>query len=84
MAISSILGTILRLSSNIVFLLVFKWGIFGYLISLVIGPAVATVYAMIHIFPLKKDEILPKYEKNCIGKCENMQFLQCSVSWDGG
>lgn len=63
MAISSILGTILRLSSNIVFLLVFKWGIFGYLISLVIGPAVATVYAMIHIFPLKKDEILPKYEK---------------------
>ena len=59
----SLLGTILRLSSNIVFLLVFKWGIFGYLISLVIGPAVATVYAMIHIFPLKKDEILPKYEK---------------------
>lgn len=63
MAISSLLGTALRLISNLFFLLVLNWGILGYLISLVIGPAVAVIYAMVHILPLKKEEIVPGYEK---------------------
>lgn len=63
MAISSLLGTALRLISNLFLLLVLKWGMFGYLISLVIGPAGAVLYAMAHILPLKKEEIVPEYEK---------------------
>lgn len=63
MAISSLIGTLLRLISNLFFLLVLKWGMFGYLISLVIGPTVSILYALKHILPLKKEEIIPRYEK---------------------
>ena len=63
MAISSVLGTALRLGSNLLFLLVFRWGMVGYLLSLVIGPAVATFYAMSNILPLKKEKVSTEYEK---------------------
>lgn len=64
MAVSSLLGTIVRLASNLLFLLVLKWGMFGYLLSLVIGPSLATAYALIHILPLKIEKVSHEYEKN--------------------
>lgn len=63
MATSSVVATLLRLGSNILFLVVFNWGVLGYLISLVIGPAVASVFSLCFILPLKADEVDTAYEK---------------------
>lgn len=68
MAISSVVATLLRLVANILFLLVFKWGIFGYLISLVIGPAVASIFSLCFILPLKMEAVDSSYEKRLHGE----------------
>ena len=43
----NILQTLLIAVLNIIFLLVFKWGVFGYLLSYVIAYAITAVYAFI-------------------------------------
>lgn len=45
-AIAGIISALALIVSNIVLLLVFKFGIFGYLISLIVGPSVACVYCL--------------------------------------
>ena len=46
-AIKGILYTILLLSSNILFLIIFKWGINGYLISMIIADSLSVLYMII-------------------------------------
>lgn len=46
-AVSGIISAFVVIISNILFLLVVKLGIIGYLISFVAGPLIATVYCMI-------------------------------------
>lgn len=48
-AIAGIISSIGLIASNILFLIVYKIGIVGYLISLVIGPFLASVYCFIII-----------------------------------
>lgn len=63
MAVSCLLETAIRLLTNIATLLWFKWGLVGYLISLVVGPVVSSVYSVLHLIPLKKSETDRFYEK---------------------
>lgn len=46
-AVAGIISTAVMIAGNIVFLLVIKIGIYGYLLSMVLGPVVASVYCMI-------------------------------------
>lgn len=62
MAIASLTETLIRLLTNILTLLVFGWGLYGYLISLVIGPIVSIVYCSAYIFPLNKSDFDKEYE----------------------
>jgi O-antigen/teichoic acid export membrane protein len=51
-AIASFLSTIMRLVTNLLTLLVFKWGLLGYLISLVSGPFIGLLYSVTRILPV--------------------------------
>lgn len=45
-AVSGVLNSVITLSANILFLVVFKWGLTGYLVANSIGHAVALVYML--------------------------------------
>lgn len=45
-ALAGVLSSAVMIASNIVFLLVFKVGVIGYLISLIAGPLVASLYCV--------------------------------------
>ena len=46
-AITGVLSSIIIIASNILLLLVFKVGLVGYFLSMIIGPAVASIYCVI-------------------------------------
>lgn len=46
-AIAGVIAGFVSILCNIIFLLFLKWGIIGYLLAMVIGPAVASVYCVI-------------------------------------
>lgn len=48
-AIAGIISALIIVVCNIMFLLVIKTGIYGYLVSLTAGPAIASLYALIKI-----------------------------------
>lgn len=45
-AVAGIISTAVMIAANIIFLLVIKIGIYGYLLSMVLGPLVASVYCI--------------------------------------
>ena len=45
-AVAGIISTAAMIAGNIIFLLVIKIGIYGYLISMVIGPIIASIYCI--------------------------------------
>ena len=45
-AVAGIISTAAMIAGNIIFLLVIKIGIYGYLISMVIGPLIASIYCI--------------------------------------
>lgn len=45
-AVAGIISTAVMIATNIIFLLVIKIGIYGYLLSMVLGPLVASVYCI--------------------------------------
>lgn len=47
LAISSIVATIVTVSCNIVFLIIFRWGFYGYIIANITGPLVQCIYLAI-------------------------------------
>lgn len=47
MAIGGVIGTISMLLANIVFLLIFHWGIYGFFIANIIGQAIPTIFYVI-------------------------------------
>lgn len=48
-AVAGIISAIVILTANILFLLVFKMGIIGYLVSLILGPLIASIYMILII-----------------------------------
>lgn len=46
-SISSIIASIVTIVSNIIFLVIFKWGLEGYFIANIIGPLIQCVYLII-------------------------------------
>lgn len=60
---SSLLSTATKLVSNIVTLVFLRWGVIGYLFSMILGPMIASVYSAFYILPLKKIIIYPEEEK---------------------
>lgn len=47
LSISSVITSIVTITCNIVFLIVFKWGLIGYFVANIIGPLVQSIYLMI-------------------------------------
>lgn len=45
-AVAGIISTAAMIAGNIIFLLVIKIGIYGYLISMVTGPLIASIYCI--------------------------------------
>jgi len=63
MAFGGVLETVGRLTTNIIVLVYLKWGLFGFLISLIVGPVLRIVYSVYFILPLRKSKIDRVYEK---------------------
>ena len=61
-SISSVVCSIVAISSNILFLLVFKWGIRGYFLANIIGPFVQTAYLLIKVHIIKEISFTQKYK----------------------
>lgn len=51
-AIAGVLITMSTISFNILFLVIFKWGLYGYLLSLFLGQFISCVYCIIVINPI--------------------------------
>lgn len=75
LSVSSVIASIITISCNIVFLVVFRWGLVGYFIANIIGPFIQCLYLIIrsdfytHIkikkYPLHEKEML-KYSRPLI------------------
>lgn len=63
MALSGVLSTFVRLTSCIVTLVVFKMGVVGYLLSMLFGTLVSSIYPFCVILPFKKEPINKEYDK---------------------
>lgn len=48
-AVSGVLSTAVTIVSNILFLLVFHTGVYGYMISMILGPTASCIYSVIKI-----------------------------------
>lgn len=48
-AVAGILSSLFIILGNVVFLLIIKWGIVGYLISLILGPLISCIYSFTKI-----------------------------------
>lgn len=64
MVTASLLSTAACLILNIIALVFFGWGVAGYLAAMVMGPVIASTFALFHIFPLKHSEISSEEKKN--------------------
>lgn len=47
LSISSVIASIVTISCNIIFLVVFRWGLIGYFLANIIGPFIQSVYLLI-------------------------------------
>lgn len=47
LSISSVIASIFTISCNIIFLVVFRWGLIGYFLANIIGPLIQCVYLLI-------------------------------------
>ena len=63
MTFIAVLSTLVRLLSCVVTLVVFKMGVVGYLLSMVIGPMVSAVVSLIAVLPFSKEKADKDYEK---------------------
>ena len=67
MVITGLFSTFIKLSCNVITLLVLKIGVIGYMISMVIGPAVSCLIAFLCLYPIKNPNV-DKITKNNIHK----------------
>lgn len=63
LSISSVITSAITIGCNIIFLLIFKWGLEGYFIANIIGPAFQCVYLIIKDSALKKLNFKKNYKK---------------------
>lgn len=73
LSVSSVVGTIVTIVCNILFLLYFKWGLIGYFISNIIGPATQALILIFSTRLLKRIHLQKKYTK------EEKEMLHYSV-----
>lgn len=83
LSLSSVGATIIVITCNILFLVVFKWGLLGYFWANIIGPLVQSLYIMIRtdIFnSLRSVKVLcKKDEKGMLNYCRPM--IANSIAW---
>lgn len=82
LSISSVLVSIFTISCNIIFLVVFHWGLIGYFLANIFGPLLQSLYlilrsGMIHDTDLRTD--FSKEKKDMLAYCKPM--IANSVSW---
>ncbi len=57
LSIASVINSVIVITSNILFLVVFKWGLIGYFLANIIGPLVQCVYLIFRFKILKNIEL---------------------------
>ena len=57
MVVTSLISTIIKLTSNIVLLLVVKLGVLGYMVSMVLGPFVSCIVSYVCLAPIRYPKI---------------------------
>lgn len=61
LSISSVLASLIIIGSNILFLVVFKWGLKGYFLANMIGPVFQCIYLMIRVKITKNIDLTKRY-----------------------
>jgi len=72
-AVAGVLSSAVMIASNIVFLLVFKVGVIGYLISLITGPFVASFYCMV----VAREPLTTYFHSKCDKQLKNEMVKYC-------
>lgn len=57
MVVASLISTGARFILSVATLIFFKWGVVGYLMSMIIGAAASSIFSCFYIFPLKRTVI---------------------------
>ncbi|SEH46570.1 Membrane protein involved in the export of O-antigen and teichoic acid [Ruminococcus flavefaciens] len=82
LSVSSVINSVIVIASNILFLVVFKWGLIGYFWANIIGPILQCVYLIFRIGILKNFDI----RKTDLNVAKEMKTYSCpmiinTISW---
>lgn len=63
LSISSVLSSLVAIGCNILFLVYFKWGLYGYFLANIVGPLLQCLYLMISTHILRNVHLQNKYSQ---------------------
>ena len=82
LSFSSIIASVVAIGANILFLVVFQWGLVGYFLANIIGSLVQSCYLMIRAHVIRDTNLKNRYEtetKGMLDYCKPM--IANSVAW---
>lgn len=82
LSVSSVIASLVTISFNILFLIVFKWGLVGYFLANIIGPLMQCLYLIIKtniIYDTSLKTKFTKEKKSMLGYCKPM--IANSIAW---
>lgn len=82
LSISSVFASAVTIGCNILFLVVFKWGLIGYFLANIIGPLVQLIYLMLRVKMLQEMHLTRNYDterKEMLRYCKPM--IANSIAW---
>lgn len=82
LAVSSVMASFVTICFNLLFLLIFKWGLEGYFLANILGPLMQSIYLMIRshvIRDLSLKERFSEEKKEMLDYCKPM--IANSIAW---
>lgn len=82
LSISSVIASVISIGCNIIFLVVFRWGLVGYFLANIIGPLTQCVYLMIKANIIQNTHLRRKYSVEngeMLAYCKPM--IANSIAW---
>lgn len=82
LSVSSVIASLVTISFNILFLIVFKWGLVGYFLANIVGPLIQCLYLIIKtniIYNISLKTKFAKEKKAMLDYCKPM--IANSIAW---
>lgn len=81
LSISSVITSIVTIACNIIFLIVFKWGLVGYFMANIIGPLVQCVYLMLRSNYIKHIKLIKYLSEEKEMTTYSKPLIANSIAW---